>query len=84
MLSNTVKQHCARVWDTKRREIYTVETEEGTEMTENNYSNWSLSRILKLEQEPCGAHHIEFEEIVYRGFVWNNRVIYTCISAMEH
>lgn len=61
--------------------MYPIETVGGTEVTESNCSNWSLSRILRLGQEPCGAHHLEFGENTYRAFVWDHGVIHMLVSA---
>lgn len=49
--------------------MYPIETVDRTEVTRNNCSNWSLSRILRLEQDPCEAYHVEFEENKCKGFV---------------
>lgn len=42
--------------------MYPIENVGVTKVTKNNCSNWSLSRIHRLEQNPHGAHHLEFEE----------------------
>lgn len=63
--------------------MYSVESLGGTEVIENNYTNWNLSKILRLEKKPCGVHHVEFGEDIYRAYVWDHGVKHTCISAQE-
>ena len=45
--------------------MHPIEKCRGTKMTENNCSNWSPSRILSLEQEPCGAQRKNILQKIY-------------------
>lgn len=57
-LKHKVKKRNVFNWNCKR-----------TEMLENNYSNWSFSRMRRLEQEPCELITWSLGENRYRTFV---------------